>query len=74
MKKISETIMAFLMILGLIAAVSLPIYLIISTACLKADLPQWFIIINIILSAFTILLIAFLFIASLFDKEKNSHE
>ena len=50
MKRISNTLMMFIMMFGLLANISMPIYLMISTSCLKDILPSWFIIVNFILA------------------------
>ena len=71
MKKISSALMACIMLLGLIAVIATPVYLLITTACLKATLPQWFIIINIIISVFDLLLIVMMFMAWIFDDKKS---
>ncbi len=71
MKKISNTLLALLMMIGLLATLITPIYLMITTSCLKDILPQWFIIINFILSLFMLLLIAALFLMFIFDDNKK---
>lgn len=71
MKKISNTLVALLMMIGLLATLITPIYLMITTSCLKDILPQWFIIINFILSLFMLVLIAALFLMFIFDDNKK---
>lgn len=71
MKKIRSTFMLFIMMLGLIATIATPVYLLITTACLKATLPQWYIIINIIISIFDLLLIVMIFMTWIFDDKKQ---
>lgn len=71
MKKISNTLLALLMMIGLLATLITPIYLMITTSCLKDILPQWFIIINFILSIFMLVLIAALFLMFIFDDNKK---
>ena len=71
MKKISNTLLALLMMIGLLATLITPIYLMITTSCLKDILPQWFIIINFILSLFMLVLIAALFLMFIFDDNKK---
>lgn len=71
MKKISNTLVALLMMIGLLATLITPIYLMITTSCLKDILPQWFIVINFILSLFMLVLIAALFLMFIFDDNKK---
>lgn len=71
MKKISNTLITLLMMIGLLATLITPIYLMITTSCLKDILPQWFIIINFILSLFMLVLIAALFLMFIFDDNKK---
>lgn len=71
MKKISNTLVTLLMMIGLLATLIAPIYLMITTSCLKDILPQWFIIINFILSLFMLVLIAALFLMFIFDDNKK---
>ena len=71
MKKISNTLVALLMMIGLLATLITPIYLMITTSCLKDILPQWFIIIKFILSLFMLVLIAALFLMFIFDANKK---
>lgn len=71
MKKISNTLVALLMMIGLLATLIAPIYLMITTSCLKDILPQWFIVINFILSIFMLVLIAALFLMFIFDDNKK---
>lgn len=71
MKKIIGTFMLFIMMLGLIATIATPIYLLITASCLKTILPQWYIIINIIISIFDLLLIVMIFMTWIFDDKKQ---
>ena len=71
MKKISSTLVVLLMMIGLLATLATPIYLMITTSCLKDILPQWFIVINFILSIFMLVLIAALFLMFIFDDDKK---
>lgn len=71
MKKISNTLMMFIMMFGLLANISMPIYLIIATSSLKEILPYWFIIINFILSGLMLVFIMMLFFAFIFDDNKK---
>lgn len=56
MKNLITILASILFIFGFIAAVSLPIYLIIVTAILGKILPDWFAVINLILSFLEIML------------------
>lgn len=69
MKNISKNLFVFLFMIGLLSAIAMPIYLMISTACIKDALPQWFIITNFILSSLMLIFIGIIFLVSLFDKD-----
>lgn len=71
MKKISSTLMMFIMMFGLLANISMPIYLMISTSCLKDILPPWFIVINFILAGLMLIFIIMLFFVFIFDDNKK---
>lgn len=71
MKKISNTLMMFIMMFGLLANISMPIYLMISTSCLKDILPSWFIVINFILAGLMLIFIIMLFFVFIFDDNKK---
>lgn len=70
MKKIIDKIILLIVLLGLLAVVALPIYLIIATAKLNNILPQWFIITNFVFSALICgIVILFIFLSFTKDKE-----
>ena len=71
MKKISNTLMLLLMMIGLLATLVTPIYLMITTTCLKDNLPQWFIVTNFILSIFMLVLIVSLFLMFIFEADEK---
>ena len=71
MKRISNTLMMFIMMFGLLANISMPIYLMISTSCLKDILPSWFIIVNFILAGLMLIFIIMLFFVFIFDDNKK---
>lgn len=71
MKKISNTLMIFIMMFGLLANISMPVYLTISTLYLKDILPLWFSIVNFILSGLILIFIIMLFFAFIFDDNKK---
>lgn len=50
MKKVLTILASLMLIFGFIAAIALPVYLIIATMILGKILPDWFAIINLILS------------------------
>ena len=71
MKKISNTLRLLLMMIGLLATLVTPIYLMITTTCLKDTLPQWFIVTNFILSIFMLVLIVSLFLMFIFEADEK---
>ena len=71
MKRISNTLMMFIMMFGLLANISMPIYLMISTSCLKDILPSWFIVVNFILAGLMLIFIIMLFFVFIFDDNKK---
>lgn len=75
MKSLSKNLILVLFMIGLLSAIAMPIYLMISTACIKDALPQWFILTNFILSSLMLIFIGIMFLASLFDKDdkKNNY-
>lgn len=70
MKKISNSFISFIFLLGVFAIITLPVYLIIATGVMKESLPYWYFIINIVLSGLSLLFIVMLFLASIFDKKE----
>lgn len=50
MKRLLTLFTSLILIFGFIAAIALPIYLIIVTMILDKTLPNWFVIVNLILS------------------------
>lgn len=72
--KISSTIVMLLIMFGLLATLAMPIYLMVATSCLKQILPQWFIVVNFILSIFMLVLIAALFLIFIFEDDKKKND
>lgn len=71
MKKVSNILIMFIMMFGLLANISMPIYLIVATSSLKEILPHWFIIVNLILSGLMLIFIIMLFFAFIFNDRKK---
>lgn len=71
MKKVLTIFASLMLIFGFIAAIALPVYLIIVTMILDKILPDWFATINLILSFLEILFfISLLFLQN--DNKANS--
>lgn len=71
MKKIINILTMIMVIFGLLANISMPIYLMIATSSLKEILPYWFIAVNFILSGLILIFIALLFFAFIPDDDEK---
>lgn len=74
MKRITDKITIFIILLGLLAMVCMPIYMLISTFCLKEILPDWFMITNLVLSILVIIIIAMFIYVAATDKSNSERK